>query len=192
MTGHVSDPVAAGDGGDAVVLLDDAGTPIGTMAKDDVHGAHTPLHRGFSVYVFGSDSRLLVTRRSLAKRTWPGVWSNSCCGHPRPGEAAIDGARRRLLEELTLTPTELTLVLPDFAYSAVSPEGLVENEHCPVFTASVDADPICDPAEVAQWLWVPWASFAAVATSTPWLISPWAALQVPLLLRAQHSGLHAP
>lgn len=85
-------------------------------------------------------------------------------------------------------PSELYVVLPDFAYRAVSPEGRLENERCPVFTASVTAGPVCDPAEVAQWQWVDWATYAVVATSAPWLISPWSALQVPLMLGIKPMG----
>ena len=166
---------------DRVVLLDEAGQRCGTLAKADVHGAHTPLHLAFSVYVFDASGRLLVTRRSLAKLTWPGVWTNSCCGHVRPGEAAEEAAQRRLQEELSLTTSHLDLVLPDFAYRAVSPEGIVENEVCPVFTATVDRDPVGDPDEVAQWEWADWTTFCDIVARSPWLVSPWAALQVPLL-----------
>jgi isopentenyl-diphosphate delta-isomerase len=167
---------------DLVVLLDAQGRPSGTLAKSAVHGADTPLHLAFSVYVFDQDGRLLVTRRALSKLTWPGVWTNSCCGHVRPAEQPADAARRRLAEELGLTPTSLELVLPDFRYRATSPEGVVENEVCPVFRAQVDHDPTAEPAEVAQWAWTDWKAFAAVAIDTPWLISPWSAWQVPQLL----------
>jgi isopentenyl-diphosphate Delta-isomerase len=176
----------AGDAGgaaedDLVVLLDDAGLPCGTMAKAAVHGANTPLHSAFSVYVFGPDGKVLMTRRALTKQTWPGVWSNSCCGHVRPGESASAAARRRLGEELSLVPDELTVALPDFAYRAVSPEGVVENERCPVFAARVSSDPVPDPTEVIQWQWVEWENCVDLASSAPWLISPWAALQIPLM-----------
>jgi isopentenyl-diphosphate delta-isomerase len=164
-----------------VVLLDESHRRTATMPKSEVHTADTPLHLAFSVYVFGPDGRLLVTRRALTKRTWPGVWSNSCCGHVRPHEDAETAARRRLQEELSLVPTSLELALADFSYRATSPEGLVENEVCPVFLACVDRDPVLDPSEVAQWEWADWPGFRAMAVATPWAISPWAALQAPLL-----------
>jgi isopentenyl-diphosphate Delta-isomerase len=168
-----------------VVLLDQERRPAGAMAKADVHGADTPLHLAFSVYLFDSGGRLLATRRALGKRTWPGVWTNSCCGHPAPGESPADAAGRRLGQELGLRPARLEPVLPDFAYRAVAADGMVENEVCPVFFAHLDGGPepapSPDPDEVADWRWVPWAAFRQLAATAPWALSPWAAEQVPLL-----------
>jgi isopentenyl-diphosphate delta-isomerase type 1 len=169
---------------DLVVLLDDRGDPYATMPKAQVHGTDTPLHLAFSVYVFDSSGRTLMTRRALAKLTWPGVWSNSCCGHVRPGETPAEAATRRLGEELALSPVAMDVVLPDFSYRATSPEGIVENEVCPVFVAWVDADPVADPLEVGQWTWADWATLQTTATTVPWLLSPWSVLQIPLLARA--------
>jgi isopentenyl-diphosphate delta-isomerase len=164
-----------------VVLLDEARHPIGTMPKSEVHQAETPLHLAFSVYVFDEQSRFLITRRALTKRTWGGVWSNSCCGHPGPEEEVADAARRRLRQELGLIATQLDLVLPDFVYQATSAEGVCENEVCPVFVARVDDDPTPDPAEVIESRWVAWSDFRELAVTAPWAISPWAAAQVPEL-----------
>lgn len=169
------------DGPELVVLLDERHRRTATMPKAEVHSAVTPLHLAFSVYVFDAASRLLVTRRALSKHTWPGVWSNSCCGHVQPHEDGETAARRRLHEELSLVPLTLELALADFAYRATSPEGIVENEVCPVFLARVDTDPVHDPSEVAQWQWADWTGFRALARDAPWAISPWAALQAPLL-----------
>ena len=166
---------------DLVVLLDDRRERFDTMAKAAVHGENTPLHLAFSVYAFDPAGRLLVTRRALSKLTWPGVWTNSCCGHVRPEETPAQAATRRVGEELGLTLDGLREVLPDFAYRATSPEGVVENEVCPVFVARVDGDPGADPDEVADWAWTSWADYRAVVLRTPWLVSPWSALQVPLL-----------
>ena len=113
---------------DLVVLLDDDGTPTGTAPRLDVHGADTPLHQAFSVHLFDDAGRVLLTRRALSKRTWPGVWTNSCCGHPRPGEAVEDAVRRRVREELGVEVRDLRLLLPDFRYRAVDASGVVENE----------------------------------------------------------------
>jgi isopentenyl-diphosphate delta-isomerase len=174
--------VAAKAAQELVVLLDSGGRPVGAMPKGEVHTTDTPLHLAFSVYLFDADGRFLATRRALAKRTWPGVWTNSCCGHPAPGEEVADAARRRLGQELGLAPARLELVLPDFAYQAVAPDGTMENEICPVFFAHLDGDPepavAADPGEVAEWRWVPWPSFRTVAASAPWALSPWSVEQV--------------
>jgi isopentenyl-diphosphate delta-isomerase len=173
-----SDQSAGNAGVEHVVLLDQDGEPIGSMPKLQVHGPDTPLHQAFSVYVFDPAGRFLVTRRALRKPTWAGTWTNSCCGHPEPGEEVAEAALRRLRQELGLVPTSLDLVLPDFGYRAVSPEGLVEHERCPVFTAVVEADPQPDPDEVVQWRWEEWPAFTELTRASPWAVSPWSVLQV--------------
>lgn len=85
-----------------IVLVDENDQPIGVMPKSLVHGPNTPLHRGFSVYVFRPEGELLLQQRSFGKQTFPGVWSNSCCGHPGPGETPGQAAVRRARMELGL------------------------------------------------------------------------------------------
>jgi isopentenyl-diphosphate delta-isomerase len=171
-------------GPELVVLLDDQRRPIGTAPKAGVHTDRTPLHLAFSSYAFDpTGTRLLVTRRALGKKTWPGVWTNTCCGHPGPGEDPRDAMTRRIGQELGLTPTGVELALPEFAYTATMADGTMENEFCPVFRVLVDTDPVPDPAEVAEWKWVDWADLVVAAERAPWLISPWAALQIPQLSR---------
>lgn len=179
-----SRPYTDGD----VILLNDEGERIGTMPKSLVHSKETPLHLAFSVYAFRSDGSLLITRRSLAKRTWPGVWTNSCCGHVGPDEETAAAAVRRMDEELGLAPLSIALVLPEFRYAAKSPEGLVENELCPVFIAIVDRDPVPNPDEVVEWRWVSWDDFFAATRLVPWAISPWAALQVAAMMEKERSS----
>src|SRR5487761_2238765 len=135
---------------DDVILVDDDGTAIGTARRAEVHTTATPLHLAFSTYLFNARGEVLLTRRALGKKTWPGVWTNSCCGHPRPGESLEDAARRRIREELGLTVGPLVPLLPEFRYRAVDVSGIVENEICPVFAGYVtEADPRPDPLEVA-------------------------------------------
>ncbi|OBI71306.1 isopentenyl-diphosphate Delta-isomerase [Mycobacterium sp. E740] len=165
---------------ESVVLLDEQGRHIGSAAKTAVHHAQTPLHLGFSCYLFDRDGRVLLTRRALGKMTWPGVWSNSFCGHPAPGERIDDAVCRRAAQELGVAIDSLTCVLPDFRYRAVAADGTVENEVCPVFVARCDA-PIRPAAdEVMDWMWVSWEQLRSAA-ELPWAISPWAAEQIPLL-----------
>ncbi|PSL00426.1 isopentenyl-diphosphate delta-isomerase [Haloactinopolyspora alba] len=160
-----------------VVLLDEDGNAAGVADKSTTHHANTPLHLAFSCYVFDRDGRFLLTRRASHKRTWPGIWTNTCCGHPAPQESMADAVARRLKSELGLTATEIELVLPRFRYSATMADGVRENEMCPVYRAEVDGAPQPDPDEVDGTTWVPWPEFAAA----PGDVSPWCRWQVEQL-----------
>ncbi|MEO5850874.1 MAG: isopentenyl-diphosphate Delta-isomerase [Nocardioides sp.] len=161
-----------------VVLLDDAGRAIGAADKAGVHGPDTPLHLAFSCYVFDADQRLLLTRRALHKVTWPGVWTNSCCGHPAPGEPFVEAVRRRTGQELGLVLEDLTLVLPEFRYRVQMADGTVEHELCPVFVATTTDEVRPDPAEVADHRWVAWSEVRSGVLDDTLDVSPWCVLQV--------------
>ena len=123
-----------------VVLIGPDGRPAGTHPKATVHTTNTPLHYAFSCYLTRPDGQVLLTRRALAKPTWPGVWTNSMCGHPGPGETPEAALRRRASQELGISPAALDdarLILPDFSYRATDSSGIVEWEVCPVFMAVV-------------------------------------------------------
>jgi len=166
---------------DEVVLLSPDGEPIGVAPKAAVHGPDTPLHLAFSCHVRRDDGLILVTRRALAKRTWPGVWTNSFCGHPAPGEPVIDAVRRHAALELGASLAGLELELPLFRYRAIDPSGVVEHEICPVYSARLDSELRPSPAEVMDHAWVEPAALAAAARATPWAFSPWLVLQIGLL-----------
>jgi isopentenyl-diphosphate delta-isomerase len=166
---------------DEVVLLDDDGRAIGTAPKSSVHGTDTALHLAFSCHVVNADGDVLVTRRALNKRTWPGVWTNSFCGHPRPAEPVLAAVRRRADYELGLTLSDVELALPLFRYRATDANGIVEHELCPVYTARADDEPILNPLEVADAQWVEPAALAASIAATPWAFSPWLVLQAEQL-----------
>lgn len=169
-----------------VVLLDDAGRAIGTAGKERVHGPTTHLHLAFSCYVFDPSGALLVTRRATGKRTWPSVVTNSCCGHPAPGEPVSEAVRRRLGHELGIDVDGVDLVLPRFRYRAVMRDGTVENEVCPVYRAIPSngrPPPRPDPSEVADAWWVPWSTFTARVGAGTLAVSPWCREQVAELER---------
>ncbi len=163
-----------------VVLLDEDGHAVGTADKAGVHHAETPLHLAFSCYLFDGDGNVLVTQRALHKRTFPGVWTNSCCGHPAPGEVLTDAVRRRVEQELGTSVTDLRLVLPRFRYRAEQ-EGVVENEMCPVFVAMTDGPVDPDPDEVGEARWEPWQAFRAGVLDGSRPVSVWCREQVAQL-----------
>jgi isopentenyl-diphosphate delta-isomerase len=165
-------------GAEYVVLLDEEGAAAGIASKADVHHQATPLHLAFSCYVFNAARELLVTQRAASKSTWPGVWTNSCCGHPAPDEELGDAVRRRLDQELGLTAEHSTLVLPRFRYCAEMENGMRENEMCPVFCALVVGQPRLDPSEVDDCRWVPWQRFASDVLAGTERVSPWCEQQV--------------
>ena len=179
MQNRLSDP-ALTEAGEYVVLLDEAGQPVGRRLKAEVHTDATPLHLAFSVYVTDVQDRVLMTRRSLGKQTWPGVWTNSCCGHPAPGEDMTDAIRRRLWAELGVRGTELVSVLPDFAYRAQDAGGIWENEICPVFTTRLAPEDTVqlDPDESMDQAWVSWPELSTAMVLTPFAFSPWSVTQV--------------
>ncbi len=178
---------------DLVVLLDDEGTPIGTADRETVHSTDTPLHLAFSCYLVDDLGRVLITRRALSKRSWPGVWTNSCCGHPRPGEHMLDAVARRVREELGTEVEGLTEVLPDFRYRAVDASGVIEHEHCPVYIGRLRGDLLPDPDEVAEWAWVEnLEQLAAAVELAPYAFSPWLRGQVPQMLDAAAAPLLPP
>ncbi|MFC9793805.1 isopentenyl-diphosphate Delta-isomerase [Streptomyces sp. NPDC057695] len=129
-------------------LVDEDGTTIGTAEKLAAHQAPGLLHRAFSVFLFDEAGRLLLQRRALGKYHSPGVWSNTCCGHPYPGEAPFAAAARRTFEELGVSPT-LLAEAGTVRYNHPDPaSGLVEQEFNHLFVGLVQASPRPDPAEI--------------------------------------------
>ena len=172
------DTVTTSEPTELVSLLGEDGTVIGTADKLSVHTLDTPLHLAFSCHLFNAAGEVLVTRRALSKRTWPGVWTNSFCGHPAPGEPMEDAVRRRASLELGLEIEGLELVLPDFRYRAVDASGIVENEVCPVYRATAVDAVVPNPAEVVEYQWVTPAALRTAVAATPFAFSPWIVLQL--------------
>jgi isopentenyl-diphosphate delta-isomerase len=172
----------------------DDGREIGTAPKLASHHAHTPLHRAFSCYVFDSSGRFLVTRRATTKKVWPGVWTNSVCGHPAPGESFEDAIGRRSQYELGLEVSKIQLILPHYRYQTPPFAGIIENEICPVFIASTTAEPEPNPEEVGEYQWMSWADYAAGLAREPEKYSYWAKDQYPQLAKNKallaRAGIH--
>lgn len=158
-----------------VVLVDEQNNVLGTKPKDEVHTTDTPLHRGFSLFLFNSKHEVLVTRRAATKKTFPGVWTNTVCGHPAPGESAVAAAKRRLKVELGVEGSGLKVFegLTPYRYRFADANGIVENEICPILVAYSDATPHPNAQEVDDWKWVKWENFLEEIKRRPDQYSPW-------------------
>ena len=167
-----------------VVPKEADGQPIGTAPKLPSHHAQTPLHRAFSCFVFNVRGEFLLSQRALGKKVFPGIWTNSCCGHPAPGEETAEAVTRRLHDELGMTPAQLDCLLPDFRYRAEM-DGIVENEFCPVFVALCEDAPHPNPAEVETCRWIPWQEFVDRVEHEPASLSPWSVLETRELLTSR-------
>ena len=164
-----------------VILLDARGRPSGTVPKRSVHHASTPLHLAFSCHVVRDDGHVLITKRALTKRTWPGVVSNACCGHPQPGETLRDAVQRHLQSELRTRAVRMAVALDDFVYRAEMNDGTIEHELCPVLVAQIDGEPEPDLEEADSFEWVPWERLRQRAMNDPESLSPWCVEQIARL-----------
>jgi isopentenyl-diphosphate delta-isomerase len=152
-----------------VVLVDERDRAIGTARKLDAHRAGA-LHRAFSVFVFDGRGRLLLQRRALAKYHSGGLWTNTCCGHPRPDESLLGAARRRLAEEMGIA-CDLRAA-GAFTYRARLGD-LEEHEYDHVLVGRFDGDPRPAATEVADWRWVDPAVTAGELAAAPQTFTAW-------------------
>jgi isopentenyl-diphosphate delta-isomerase len=152
-----------------VVLVDEQNNVLGTRDKAEVHSNHTPLHRGFSVFLFNSKKELLLTRRAHTKKTFPGVWTNNVCGHPGPDE-----------KEMGILNVDIKEVSP-YRYQFPDKNGIVENEICPVLVARGDVTPKINNKEVASWKWVPWKEYLHDIYINPISYSPWSVEEAKII-----------
>ncbi len=133
-----------------IILVDENDNQVGTGEKMEVHRAGK-LHRAFSVFVFNSRNEMLLQRRALTKYHSGGLWTNTCCSHPRPEEKTMDGAKRRLMEEMGFE-CELKEV-DSFVYKTEF-EGLFEHEHDHVLIGKYEGEIRENKDEVEEWKWV--------------------------------------
>ena len=134
-----------------VILVDEKDNQVGLMPKLEAHQKGL-LHRAFSVFIFNSDYKLLLQKRASSKYHSGGLWTNTCCSHPRDGEDTIDAANRRLNEEMGIK-TSLRKVF-DFIYTAELDNNLIENEFDHVLYGVYDIDPILNKEEAEDFKWI--------------------------------------
>jgi isopentenyl-diphosphate Delta-isomerase len=137
---------------DLVILVDERDRPLGTAPKLDVH-RDGRLHRAVSVVLVDSTGQILLQRRAATKYHSPNLWSNTCCGHPTPGESVTKAARRRLLAEMGISDCELTPTAR-FVYRAPLAHGLFEHELDHLFVGRWNGEPVPNPGEVSEWRWM--------------------------------------
>ncbi|MBP6310721.1 MAG: isopentenyl-diphosphate Delta-isomerase [Flavobacteriales bacterium] len=158
------------NGPEQVILIDPDDRELGHMEKLAAH-REGMLHRAFSVFVFNDHGELLLQQRASSKYHSAGLWTNTCCGHPRPGETIQEAAGRRLFEEMGVK-IELTPVF-HFVYRAELENGLVENELDHVLIGRFSKDPDPDPSEASDWRWVQRESLARELKEYPKLFTAW-------------------
>jgi isopentenyl-diphosphate delta-isomerase len=163
-----------------VVLVDKQNKVLGTAPKLKTHNKNTPLHRGFSLFLFNKKGHLLLQQRSSKKKTWPLIWSNSCCGHPMLNESSIDATKRRLQFELGITEKDIYEIIPDFQYK-VEKDGIIENEICPILIGFTNQEPLINKDEVSDVAWIKWNKFTEDISNNPNKYSEWCVLETEKL-----------
>ena len=134
-----------------VILVDINDNELGVMEKIEAH-KKALLHRAFSIFVFNDAGQMMLQRRALSKYHSPGLWTNTCCSHPRPGEKLEKATSRRIVEEMGFQ-TEMREVF-SFIYKAPFDHGLTEHELDHVFMGIYNEEPEINHEEVAEWKWI--------------------------------------
>lgn len=134
-----------------VILVDKNDNTIGTMSKLDAH-KQGKLHRALSVFIINDNDEFLLQKRALDKYHSPGLWSNTCCSHPRKDELVSKAAERRLFEEMGIK-TSLEKIF-HFKYKVKFENGLIENEFDHVFCGKYSGSPNINVLEVSEWKWM--------------------------------------
>ncbi|GAB5557885.1 MAG: isopentenyl-diphosphate Delta-isomerase [Schleiferiaceae bacterium] len=153
-----------------VILVDEQDNALGLMEKMEAHEKGL-LHRAFSVFILNDQKQILLQQRAHSKYHSGGLWTNTCCSHPRDGETNLEAAHRRLQEEMGFDcPVEKIL---DFVYRAELDHGLTEHEFDHVFIGTYNDDPVINPEEVASFKWMDLEELKADIKSRPEIYTEW-------------------
>lgn len=153
-----------------VILVDEQDNDIGVMEKIKAHQEGL-LHRAFSVFIFNHKDELLLQQRSLSKYHSAGLWTNTCCSHPRPNETIKDAANRRLYEEMGMS-CDLK-IKTNFIYKTSFENGLIEHEFDYVFIGSTNQNPHINKEEVENYKWMSIADIKKDIISNPNQYTSW-------------------
>lgn len=163
-----------------VVLVDAEDRELGTMEKYEAH-RQGQLHRAFSIFLFNDNDELLIHQRAEVKYHSAGLWTNTCCSHPRPGESLMQAAERRLQEEMGVQSPLKHLF--SFLYKADLGDGMIEHELDHVYIGRFNGTPQPDPAEVSHWRFMPLDQLILLMDEQPHLFTVWFKIALPRLLR---------
>jgi isopentenyl-diphosphate delta-isomerase len=159
-----------------IILVNNADEQVGTAEKMEAH-YKALLHRAFSVFIFNAKGEMLLQQRALSKYHSAGLWTNACCSHPRPGEETINGAKRRLNEELGFT-VDVKKVF-DFIYRAKFDNGLTENEFDHVFIGQYNGLINPNPNEVMNYCYKPMKKIKEELQTNPQIYTAWFIIAFP-------------
>jgi isopentenyl-diphosphate delta-isomerase len=173
---------------ETVILVDHNDREVGGAEKLQAHREGS-LHRAFSVFVFNSRGELLLQQRARAKYHSGGLWTNTCCSHPRLGEGTEEAAHRRLVEEMGFD-CELEEAF-HFTYRVEFGDGLVEHEFDHVFLGRFDGAPTPDPQEVGDWKWADTEALEKDLGENPGRYAHWFKLALPQVLSRVRASKNA-
>ena len=170
-----------------VILVNESDQPTGVMEKMQAHETGL-LHRAFSIFIFNSQGDMLLQQRSEKKYHSPGLWTNSCCSHPAPGEETADAAYRRLFEELGFE-TELSELF-SFTYKTSFDNGLTENEFDHVFAGVYEGDIEADAEEVMDYQYLPMNEIKLQINTQPEAFTSWFKIAFPKIEEWAENKFH--
>lgn len=162
-----------------VILVNEQDEPVGTMEKLAAH-QKPHLHRAFSVFLFNNKNKMLLQQRAFSKYHSGGLWTNTCCSHPRPAEDSFDAAHRRLREEMGIETVNISKAF-EFVYDATFDNGLYEHEYDHVFTGIYDGSIVPNPAEVAAYCFKSIDEIKNDIQLKPQLYTAWFKIAIPKL-----------
>ncbi|WP_276362054.1 isopentenyl-diphosphate Delta-isomerase [Daejeonella sp. H1SJ63] len=161
-----------------MILVNEKDEEIGIQDKLSVHQSGL-LHRAFSVFIFNTEGKLILQQRADTKYHSPGLWTNTCCSHPRPEELTLDACKRRLKEEMGM------VVEPEFSFSFIYKyqftNGLTEHEFDHVFIGISNDQPVLNKDEVKSWRYIGLNELESEILIHPENYTPWLKICLPKL-----------
>jgi isopentenyl-diphosphate delta-isomerase len=168
---------------DKVILVDEKDNEIGTEEKLKAHQDGGKLHRAFSVFVFNDKGEMMLQKRAKSKYHFGGLWTNTCCSHPQPGETAEETAHKKLQQEMGFD-TRLVEAFT-FIYKAEHENGLTEHELDHVLIGIFNGEPKPNPEEADEWKWISKEDLQKDVKENPDNYTPWFKISLERVLENQ-------